>query len=62
MNYEYQVTFVYPYVTISTTVWSASEDEEEVRDTALRTIESETGFMVETADWVVDFVRTLASN
>jgi hypothetical protein len=62
MTYEYQVTFVYPYVTLSTTVWSASQDEEEVRDTALRTIESETGFMVETADWVVDFVRTLASN
>jgi len=62
MAYEYQVTFVYPYVTLSTTVWSASQDEEEVRDTALRTIESETGFMVETADWVVDFVRTLASN
>jgi len=62
MTYEYLVTFVYPYVTLSTTVWSASQDEEEVRDTALRTIESETGFMVETADWVVDFVRTLASN
>ena len=62
MTYEYLVTFVYPYVTVSTTVWSDSEDQEEVRDTALRTIESETGFMVETADWVVDFVRTLASN
>ena len=62
MEYEYQVTFVYPYVTISTTIWSASEDEEEVRDTALRTIESETGFMVETADWEVELTRTLASD
>lgn len=62
MTYEYQVTFVYPYVIVSTTVWSASEDEEEVRDTALRTIESETGFMVETADWEVELTRTLASN
>lgn len=53
MEYEYQVTFVYPYVTISTTVWSASEDEVEIRDIALRTIESETGFMFETADWEV---------
>lgn len=62
MEYEYQVTFVYPYVTISTTIWSASEDEEEVRDTALRTIESETGFMIETADWEVELTRTLASD
>jgi len=53
MENEYRVTFVYPYVTISTTVWTTSEDEVEIRDIALRTIESETGFTVEAADWEV---------
>lgn len=59
MDYEYEVTFVYPYTVISRIVWTPSQNEDEVIDIALREIAYETGLVIEGADCQVELTGTI---
>ena len=59
MDFEYDVTFVYPYTTVRRIIWTPETDEDKVLDIAIREIANETGLDVSGADAMVELTGTL---
>jgi hypothetical protein len=59
MDYEYEVTFVYPYTVVRRTIWTPETDEDKVLDIAITEIANETGLDVSGADAMVELTETL---